>query len=270
MPLGGSASLHMNVFSKNDKGTRPPSEAPPRRRGRPRGTTEQGVATRQQLYDVAIELVAKRGYEATTLRDVATEAGVSVGLLYRYFPSKSAVVLALYDDLSSTFTTRAGRVRAELWRDRFVRTLELSLEVLGAQRTAIAALAPILVGDPERGLFSASNAASREKVEAVFARVVTGSTDAPSDPDDAAALGRLLYLAHLAVILFWLLDRTAKQRATRGLLGLLRQSLPFATAVIGLDSVRAIYRRVDRLSREALFGEDVRDASISGSGSRAR
>ena len=70
---------------------------PPRRRGRPRGRTEQGEHTRRHVYEVAIRLIATRGWQQTTLRDVAREAGVSVGLLYRYFPSKQAVVLERVD-----------------------------------------------------------------------------------------------------------------------------------------------------------------------------
>ena len=35
--------------------------------------------------------------------------------------------------------------------------------------------------------------------------------------DLAAALGRLLYLVHLAVLLWWLLDKSPRQRATTGL-----------------------------------------------------
>ena len=53
-------------------------------------------------------LIAARGYEATTLRDIAKEAGVSVGLLYRYFPSKQAVVIALYDELSAEYARQAA------------------------------------------------------------------------------------------------------------------------------------------------------------------
>ena len=63
------------------------TEKATRRRGRPAGPTAQGVAARARLYETAIRMIAKRGYEATTLRDIAAEAGVSVGLLYRYFPS---------------------------------------------------------------------------------------------------------------------------------------------------------------------------------------
>jgi AcrR family transcriptional regulator len=76
------------MFTKNNK---------PPKRGRPPGRTAEGEATRRTLYKTAIRFIGDRGYEATTLRDVATRAGVSAGLLYRYFPSKRSVVLALYD-----------------------------------------------------------------------------------------------------------------------------------------------------------------------------
>src|SRR3954451_22179431 len=84
----------------------PPSSFPPaerRGRGRPPGRTSEGEASRRRLYDLAVRMIASRGYEATTLRDIAKRAGVSPGLLYRYFPSKRAVVLALYDDLSTEY-----------------------------------------------------------------------------------------------------------------------------------------------------------------------
>ena len=81
-----------------------------KKRGRPRGETEQGAAARERLYKTATKLIAAHGYEATTLRDIAKKAEVSVGLLYRYFPSKEALVNELY---------RAGKeeFRARLERD---------------------------------------------------------------------------------------------------------------------------------------------------------
>src|SRR3989449_7874640 len=96
-------------------------------------------------------LIAERGYEATTLRDVADRAGVSVGLLYRYFPSKRAVVLALYDELSAEYVARAVDVNGRKWRDRFMFALTTSLQVLGPHRNTLAALVPVLVGDANEG-----------------------------------------------------------------------------------------------------------------------
>lgn len=49
------------------------------------------AATRQALRDAAIELFAERGYDRTTVRDIATRAGVNQALLFRYFGSKEAL-----------------------------------------------------------------------------------------------------------------------------------------------------------------------------------
>src|SRR5262249_41411989 len=150
-----------------------------RRPGRPRGPTEQGRAAREKLYTAAIQLIASRGYEETTLRDIARKARVSVGLLYRYFPSKRAVVLALYDELSAKYAERAAGMEPGTWGARFLFALRTSLEVLARQRAALAALSPVLVGDATEGLFAPATAFSRRRVQAVFQEAVAGAWDAP-------------------------------------------------------------------------------------------
>jgi AcrR family transcriptional regulator len=203
-----------------------------------------------------MQLIASRGYDATTLRDIAEKAGVSVGLLYRYFPGKQAVVIALYDDLSSEYARRAADMPAGRWRDRFLFALETSLEVLEPHRVALRALTPVLVGDPEEGIFSPATAFSRLRVQRVFEEAVAGSSDAPRQPS-AEALGRLLYLIHLAVLLWWLLDKSSRQRATASLVSLTRQLLPSAALALRLAPVRRFVASVDELVRDALFGSPV-------------
>src|SRR5690349_2613773 len=226
----------------------------PRGRGRPPGATAEGVATKRRLYETAIGLMARKGYESTTLRDVAQEAGVSVGLLYRYFPSKRAVLVALYDELSTDYASRALAMPRGKWRDRFVFALTTSLEVLAPHRTALKGLIPVLVGDPDEGVFSSTMAFSRERVQRAFEHAVSEATDSPGAPL-AAALGRLLYLVHLAVLLWWLLDRSAHQRATTALVGLARQILPSAALTLRLPPVRRLLLSGDALFREAMLGE---------------
>jgi AcrR family transcriptional regulator len=224
----------------------------PRGRGRPPGRTAQGIETRQLLFDTAINLMAQRGYAATTLREVASEAGVSPGLLYRYFPSKQSVVLALYDDLSARYATAAARMPRGRWRDRFLYALRTSLDVLRPHRRTLAALVPVLVGDAEHGLFSASTAFSRVRVQQAFQDAVVGATDAPRR-EIASALGRLLYLLHLAVLLWWLLDKSPGQRATRGLVALIEQTMPSAVLALRFRPVARILRTGDALFGAALF-----------------
>lgn len=226
----------------------------PRGRGRPPGRTVEGEATRRRLYDTAVALIGEQGYAATTLRAVAERAGVSPGLLYRYFPSKRSLVLELYDQLSYEYARQATNLAVGTWRERFLGALETSLRVLGPHRITLRALAPVMVGDIDEGVFAQSTAFSRRRVQAIFEDVVINAADAPtrtlSEP-----LGRLLYLLHLAVILWWLLDKSPQQRATRALVSLIRQMLPAVALTLRLPPGRRFVRTADQLFREALVDE---------------
>ena len=239
--------LLVNMFTDNVK---------PRGRGRPPGQTAQGAAARDRLYAIAIRMISERGYEATTLRDIAHQGGVSVGLLYRYFPGKQAVILALYDDLSAEYARRADAMHPGRWRDRVMFALTASLQVLEPHRVPLRALIPVLVGDPADGLFSASTAFSRHRVQRVFETAVSGASDAPREPL-AAALGRLFYLLHLGVLLWWLLDRSARQRTTHALVGSIEQMLPSLAMALRLPLVRRFAVSLDELMRDGLFEAPV-------------
>jgi AcrR family transcriptional regulator len=239
--------LIVNMFIENSK---------LRKRGRPPGRTAEGEAARLRLYQTAISLIDEKGYEAATLREVAKRAGVSPGLLYRYFPSKRSVVLALYDELSDTFAQQATEMPRGKWRDRFVHALDLSLSVLGPHRVTLRALAPIMVGDAEEGVFAQSTAFSRLRVQTAFQNAVVDATDAPKGPL-AEAIGRLLYLLHLGVILWWLLDRSPRQRATNALVALFRHILPSAALALHLRPVRSFVQSADSLFAEALLNGPV-------------
>ena len=227
-----------------------------RGRGRPPGQTAQGAAAKRRLYEIAIKRMARHGYDMTTLRDVAKDAGVSVGLLYRYFPSKRAVIFALYDELSADYVTTTAAMRPGTWRARGIFALESSLEVLAPHRTTLRQLIPVLVGDPDEGLFGEHAAFSRLRVLSVFEHAVVGASDAPPRPL-AEAIARLLYLVHLAVLMWWLLDKTVKQRATTALVRLFEGILPSAALTLRLPFVRRFVLAVDALVREALFGDAV-------------
>jgi AcrR family transcriptional regulator len=59
--------------------------------GRKRLGAEQ---RREQLLDVAVDLAAGGDLSAVSVQDIAARAGVSEGLLYHYFPTKDALLLA--------------------------------------------------------------------------------------------------------------------------------------------------------------------------------
>jgi AcrR family transcriptional regulator len=50
---------------------------------------------RSQILDAALVCFAKRGFHQTSMHDISGEAGISVGLIYRYFENKESVISAM-------------------------------------------------------------------------------------------------------------------------------------------------------------------------------
>jgi len=98
------------------------------------------------------------------------------------------------------------------------------------------------------------------RVQRAFEDAVAGAADAPKAPI-AGALGRLLYLVHLAVLLWWLLDRTPKQRATAALVALTEQMLPSAALTLRLPPIRRFVLTMDELIRDGLMGNPAAQQS---------
>lgn len=85
------------------------------RRGRPPATTHH------ELERVALELFARKGFEETTVEDIALAAGVHRRTLFRYFPSKNDIVWGNFDSV-------LDRLREDL---REARSSEPLIKVLG-------------------------------------------------------------------------------------------------------------------------------------------
>ncbi|MEV6279133.1 TetR/AcrR family transcriptional regulator [Nocardia sp. NPDC051832] len=64
-------------------------------------TAEQSAAmtaaTRSTVQTAAVRVFARHGYAASAIRDIAVEAGVSIGTIYRHYPTKDALYADLLD-----------------------------------------------------------------------------------------------------------------------------------------------------------------------------
>ena len=78
---------------------------------------------RSQILEAALVCFAKRGFHQTSMHDISTEAAISVGLIYRYFENKEAVISAMAD-------RHKKEINAMLERARNAPTLLESLEIL--------------------------------------------------------------------------------------------------------------------------------------------
>ena len=88
--------------------TSPAARAPQRKRGYER------VAS---LLSAAAETFVEKGYEATTMTEIAARAGASIGSLYQFFPTKEAVAQALMGGHAEALYARIGQLtgRAAQW-----------------------------------------------------------------------------------------------------------------------------------------------------------
>ena len=78
---------------------------------------------RTQILDAALVCFAKRGFHPASMHDISAEAGISVGLIYRYFENKDAVISAMAD-------RHKQEIHEVLERARQAPTLLESLEIL--------------------------------------------------------------------------------------------------------------------------------------------
>jgi len=65
---------------------------------RRRAAASKGEQTRQAILDAAIARFGREGYRATSVADIARDAGVGGTVTYAYFPNKEALFLAAVDE----------------------------------------------------------------------------------------------------------------------------------------------------------------------------
>ena len=70
-------------------------------------------ARRNQILDAAWSCFAKRGYHQTTMQDIATDAGISAGAIYRYYASKEAVLAAITERNTERYAELLADIRSE-------------------------------------------------------------------------------------------------------------------------------------------------------------
>ncbi len=183
-------------------------------------TTQRAEDTRRKIYEAAMELFREKGFEETTMRDIAAKAGVALGGAYYYFSSKDAIVLAFYRELqenSNELVLEALSDQKKL-KERIRLLLEMRLQLLTPNRKFCAALfrhAPD--GADPLSPFSDETRLIREgAIEHM--RIAIDGGDVRVPPDLKPRLPYLLWLYQMALIMFWLYDHSPHQERTQRLM----------------------------------------------------
>jgi len=104
--------------------------------------TPNQAARRQRVLDAASTLAADGGYDAVQMRDVAQEAGVALGTIYRYFASKDHLLAACQVEFARTIQLRVAEHpgRGDTTADRVVDVLRRATRRTEAEPRLMAAM----------------------------------------------------------------------------------------------------------------------------------
>lgn len=182
--------------------------------------TKKAQNTRKQLLEVALELFKEKGFDKTTMRDIAQRAELAVGAAYYHFRTKDEIVLAFYEETLEQFERESAEIitKSHDLETRLFEILNRKFEQLKPYRGFIVVLTRTIL-DPTSPLspFGEGTNFIRERSEAVFEKAVQGcENQVPAVV--RAMLPSLLWLYHMGLIFYWLNDKSAEQKDSDRLL----------------------------------------------------
>jgi AcrR family transcriptional regulator len=202
--------------------------------------------TRQHILDTAIRMFEERGYAGTTMRAIATEAGVAPSNAYYWFASKDQLVQEFYRRIQVAHRERSADVLAGGG--------SLAERLLAVERAGVDVMSPYhgfgsafvgtaLVPGATVSPFSEESAGARELSMEIYREVVEGAS--PSVPAKLApVLPDLLWLAHLSVTLYWVIDTSPNQERTEQVIERSVAMLGSALRVARLPGASSLVKQV--------------------------
>lgn len=185
-------------------------------------TAEQKAATRQRVLDVAAQLFRANGYDGTTTRDIAVEAGIATGTLFNYFPNKEAIVAALAETALAAARKGQTNVEADGLEEELFACVAAELRQLKPHRKYIAALlettlSPLVAGHQKD---------TGETLRTQHLELVAAAARRRGLGELSPVTLQLYWSLYTGVLAFWAADKSPKQEDT---LALLDQSLNMFT-----------------------------------------
>src|SRR5450755_149822 len=128
--------------------------------------TPKAEETRARILTEALSLFRERGFDQTTMRDIARAANVAIGAAYYYFESKEALVMSFYGEASQLMHEQIEQAlgRKTDLKARLRVVIDVKFEYFGPNRKFLGALLRH-AADPEHPLspFSAETREIRER-----------------------------------------------------------------------------------------------------------
>ena len=214
--------------------------------------TGKGEQTRQAIYDAALELFREKGFDLTTMRDIASKAQVALGSAYYYFPSKEAIIFAYYDSVQAEHDRLVAEAvtsgKLDLKR-RLQFALQSKLDIVAKDRKLLGVIFRYS-GEPSHPLSCLGPATAnvrRQSLE-VF-RTAFGDERLPKDLE--LLLPVALWSLQMGLMILFIYDNTPGQQRTRRLVDGAMELSVRLLALAKLPVLKPVRTRVLTLLREA-------------------
>jgi AcrR family transcriptional regulator len=166
--------------------------------------TEKQEARRQRVIEAATGAAARGGYDAVQMRDVAAEAGVALGTLYRYFSSKDQLLVAVLSQWARELQRQlaAHPPKGATPADRVVEVLHRAVSALEAapQLTiaCVTALSSMSSDDPEALAYA-------DEVAGTMNEIIASATDGEEANlmDETRVLGLVWFASLVGKVRGW-------------------------------------------------------------------
>jgi AcrR family transcriptional regulator len=157
----------------------------------------------RRIVETAVELAEKGGFEAVRLRDVASNAGVALGTLYRRFRSKEDLLVAALEAEVAQVEARADSRppqgdSAEARVDSFFHVTTRAM--LRRPNLTRAMLRAVASGDPD---LTPRVAAFHGRVQLLVIRALRGRSDAEEPSDEERRIAHVLGQVWFAALVGW-------------------------------------------------------------------
>jgi AcrR family transcriptional regulator len=229
------------------------ASAPVHDRARRRGS--KGEQTRRAIAEAALRLFREQGYEATTMRAIAKEAGVATGnAYYYYFGSKQELIHAYYARNHAEHAAACRAVlAAETRLDRRISGVLRALIDVQAPYHSFAAKLYKHAAEPASPLspFSTASSPTRAAAISLYAEVIEGARiRVPAGL--RSRLPELLWLYSMGIVLYWVHDASPGCEKTYRLIDLTAPLAERLVRLARLPVLRSMTRRLLAVLDEVL------------------
>ena len=196
----------------------------------------KGAETKQRILESALKLFQSKGFNATTMRDIADDAGMAVGAAYYHFRSKEEIVFAYYEATQDDAEEFAKNIVAKELdvKTRVDKIIRFKLAQFAPYRSFLNVLGQTAVS-PENPLspFSSETKEIRDRAIRLF-EVACEDGKLKVSKQLVKLLPKILWFYHMGIIFFWLHDQSAGQKRTDRLL---RETLGILVRLLQLSAL---------------------------------